>query len=105
VSRSFVVWQSCAALSSWEADTRGDGEQKGHTMNSRNSSMLRTKLRQVNVEYSALVRDKSGESRFVRMGELRTERRVLMALLFGGKPRAASSAQQRLDVGMQHAAD
>jgi len=43
-------------------------------------SMLRSKLRQVNVEYSALVRDKWWEGRFVRMGELKDERRALMAL-------------------------
>jgi hypothetical protein len=74
-------------------------------MNSRNSSMLRTRLRQVNVEYSALVRDRSGEHRFVRMSELKTERRVLMALLFGGRRRAAAPDQLRHEVGLQHAAD
>jgi hypothetical protein len=53
-------------------------------MNSREASLLRTRLRQVNIEYSALVRDRSGEGRVLRMGELRTERQALMALLFGG---------------------
>jgi hypothetical protein len=53
-------------------------------MNSRETCMLRTKLRQVNMEYSALVRDRARERRFVRLGELRTERRALMNLLFGG---------------------
>jgi hypothetical protein len=38
----------------------------------------------VNVEYSRLVRDRSEERRFVRMSDLKTERRALMALLAGG---------------------
>lgn len=42
---------------------------------------LRTKLRELNIEYSALVRSKTGEGRFVRMGELTVERRGLMALI------------------------
>jgi hypothetical protein len=53
-------------------------------MNPRDASTLRTRLRQVNLEYSALVRQRSGEGRFVRMGELRAERRALMALIAGG---------------------
>src|SRR5262247_2060362 len=53
-----------------------------HTMNSRETFLLRTKLRQVNMEYSALVRDRTSEKRFVRMDELRIERRALMNLLF-----------------------
>ena len=55
-----------------------------HTMDSQDTCLLRTKLRQVNMEYSALVRDRTRERRFVRLGELRTERRALMNLLFGG---------------------
>jgi hypothetical protein len=44
---------------------------------------IRTRLRNVNVEFSALVKDKSGEGRFVRMRELKAERAELMALLAG----------------------
>jgi hypothetical protein len=67
---------------------------------------IRTQLRDVNVEYSALVKNKTGEGRFVRMDELRTERAALMALLardymsaLGGKVRVipdqpANSAAQ-----------
>jgi hypothetical protein len=40
---------------------------------------LRCQLRAVNIEYSALVRRKTGEAEFARMVGLRTERRVLMA--------------------------
>jgi hypothetical protein len=77
-------------------------------MTSRDASLLRTRLRQVNVEYSALVRHRSGEGRFVRMSELRTERRALMALLSGGATgarRLLGSHQQRPDVTMQPASD
>jgi len=44
---------------------------------------IRTRLRNVNVEFSALVKDKSGEARFRRMHELKAERAELMALLAG----------------------
>ena len=44
---------------------------------------IRTRLRNVNVEFSALVKDKSGEGRFRRMHELKVERAELMALLAG----------------------
>jgi hypothetical protein len=44
-------------------------------------AVLRTKLRGVNVEYSALVRRSAAQGRFVRMAELRTERHALMALI------------------------
>lgn len=44
-------------------------------------AVLRTQLRAVNMEYSALVRAKGGEDVFVRMDELRTRRQALMALI------------------------
>jgi len=50
-------------------------------MNRSEIAVLRTKLRELNIEYSALVRGKTGEGRFVRMAELRVERRALMALI------------------------
>jgi hypothetical protein len=53
-------------------------------MSLRDVSTLRTRLRQVNLEYSALVRARTGEGRFVRMGELRAERKALMALMAAG---------------------
>jgi hypothetical protein len=52
-------------------------------MNSRERARLRTNLRQLNIEYSALVRNRSGDGRFVRMTALRIERRRIMSLLFG----------------------
>ena len=67
-----------------------------HTMNSRETCLLRTKLRQVNMEYSALVRDRTGERRFARMDELRAERRALMNLLFG----SANSKRRPLVPGL-----
>jgi len=42
---------------------------------------LRCQLRVVNIEYSALVRCKTGEATSARMAGLRTERRLLMALI------------------------
>ena len=44
-------------------------------------AVLRTQLRAVNMEYSALVRAKGGDDVFVRMDELRTRRQALMALI------------------------
>jgi hypothetical protein len=69
-------------------------------------SMLRTKLRQVNVEYSALVRDQLQETRFVRMGELRNERRVLMALISAASKQGQWGAvygRQTIDAAQQTA--
>ena len=53
-------------------------------MNFRDTSELRTRLWQINVEYSALVRERCAEGRFVRMAELRAERRALMTLMAAG---------------------
>jgi hypothetical protein len=58
------------------------------------ASLLRTRLRQVNVAYSALVRNKAGEARFVRMAELRAERDALMALLAGRGDASLSKAAE-----------
>jgi len=76
-------------------------------MNPTELSIVRTKLRDVNVEYSALVRAKAGEGRFVRMHELKAERQALMALMagLGGTGRVAGIAprQQPLDAANQNA--
>lgn len=77
-------------------------------MNPSDASMLRTRLRQVNFEYSALVRDKSGEGRFARMSELRAERRALMTLMAGGATgvrRPLVSRQQPLAIAIQQPAE
>ena len=77
-------------------------------MNSWDSSQLRTRLREVNMEFSALLRDKSGEGRFVRMDELKSERQALMAMLFGkavGGRRPAITRQYTADVTVLHAAE
>jgi hypothetical protein len=44
-------------------------------------AVLRTRLRDVNMEYSALVRKRGGEDSFVKMDELRARRQALMALI------------------------
>jgi hypothetical protein len=71
-------------------------------MNSRERAQLRTRLRQVNIEYSALVRDRSKEGRFVAMTALRVERRAIMSLLFGGERRVAVARQQKPAVTILH---
>jgi hypothetical protein len=53
---------------------------------------IRTRLRNVNLEYSALVKDKAGDRRYLRMSELKAERAELMALLAGdGMPGLGTS--------------
>ena len=83
---------------------RGMGDER-HTMDFRETFLLRTKLRQVNMEYSALVRDRTSERRFVRMDELRIERRALMNLLFGGASSKRRPLVSRSDVALQQLAD
>jgi len=77
-------------------------------MNSRDVCMLRTRLRQVNVEYSALVRARAGEGRFVRMSELKAERSALMDLMAegaAGARRPLLSRQQPPVAALQQSAD
>ena len=76
-------------------------------MNSRDIFMLRTRLRQVNVEYSALVRERAGEGRFVRMSELRAERRALMDLMAEGATgaRRPPVSRQQPPAALQQSAD
>jgi hypothetical protein len=50
-------------------------------MDSNDIPALRTKLRAVNIEHSALLKGGTGEGRFVRLAQLKTERRALMALI------------------------
>jgi hypothetical protein len=63
-------------------------------MDSKRTSALRTRLRDVNVEYSALVKNKSREGRSVRMAQLRNERAALMTLLSGITQTALNAADQ-----------
>ena len=77
-------------------------------MNSRDVCMLRTRLRQVNVEYSALVRAGAAEGRFVRMSELKAERRALMDLMAegaAGARRPLVSRQHSPAAALQQSAD
>jgi hypothetical protein len=78
---------------------------KGKKMSSRETFVLRTRLREVNMEYSALVRDRARERRFVRMAELKAERGALMQLLFGRADNDRGPAMPRRDVAVQHAAE
>jgi hypothetical protein len=77
-------------------------------MNSPERARLRTKLRQLNIEYSALVRNRSEEGRFVRMTALGIERRAIMSLLFGDErteSRVPASRQPISGFAMQHAVE
>ena len=67
--------------------------------------VLRTRLREVNMEYSALVRDRTGDRRFVRMAELRAERSALMQLLFDRADNDRGPATSRRNVAVKHAAE
>ena len=76
-------------------------------MNSRERAQLRTRLRQVNIAYSALVRNRSAEGRFVQLTALRFERRVIISLLFGGElaeGRMAIARQEKAPVATLFAA-
>jgi hypothetical protein len=84
------------------------GEAKGYAMNSRERVQLRTRLRQLNIEYSAMVRNRSEEGRFIRMTALRIERREIMSFLFGGEHgerRVAVARQQMSAIAALHAAE
>jgi hypothetical protein len=72
-------------------------------MNFSERAHLRTRLRQVNMEYSALVRERSGEGRLVRMTALKIQRRAIMSLLFGDEHRAAIASRQMSPVAILHA--
>lgn len=54
---------------------------EGYSMNGRELTALRTTLREINIEYSTLVRGKTGEGTLVRMEALRAERRALMSVI------------------------
>jgi hypothetical protein len=51
------------------------------TMHRNDICVLRTQLRELNIEYSALVRKAAGETCAARMDELRVRRRLLMSLI------------------------
>jgi hypothetical protein len=50
-------------------------------MDGRELAVLRTKLREVNIEYSGLVRRTKGDGTLLRMEELRVQRRALLVLI------------------------
>ena len=78
-------------------------------MNAGEIALLRTKLRGVNIEYSALVRRKVGQHWLVRLGELRVERQALMTLIAEARGRETRerlrvpSGQGPLNAAIQHA--
>ena len=66
----------------------GAGDEGIPTMQIEEIAVLRTQLRHVNIEYSALVRTKGGDDRFMKMDELRSRRHALMALIAQTAPPA-----------------
>ena len=63
-------------------------------MNPTRKCALRTRLRDVNIEYSMLVKSKPEESRSVRMAQLRGERAALMAMLSGERASLSVTSDQ-----------
>jgi len=51
--------------------------------NAMDRNILRTRLRDINIEHSRLVKDKSALDRFARIAALRSERAILLGLLAG----------------------
>jgi hypothetical protein len=77
-------------------------------MNSRERARLRTRLRQVNIEFSALIRDRASEGRLVRIAALKNERQAIMSLLFDrehSEQRVVPLRKQNPTVGVLHAAE
>ena len=54
---------------------------------------IRRKLRDLNLEYSALLRDRFGEGRFARMAKLRAERNALVGLIAEHAGRETATAR------------
>ena len=63
-------------------------------MNSTRTCALRTRLRDVNIEYSMLVKSKPEEGNSVRMAQLRGERAALMAMLSGERASLSVTSDQ-----------
>jgi hypothetical protein len=80
-------------------------------MNRGEIALLRTKLRELNIEYSALVRRKAEQLRLARLGELRVARQALMTLIAEARrretrePLRAASAQGPLNAAIQRAVE
>jgi hypothetical protein len=113
VGNCFVIKRNLSRNSTLLKDSRchcvaGSALTRGYAMNSRERAQLRTRLRQVNIAYSALVRNRSAEGRFVQLTALRFERRVIISLLFGGElaeGRMAIARQEKAPVATLFAAE
>jgi len=72
----------------------GDNQTEGPTMTRIELNAIRRKLRELNLEYSALLRDRFGEGRFARMAKLRAERNALVALIAEHDGRETSAVRR-----------
>jgi len=70
-------------------------------MNPGEIALLRTKLRELNIEYSALVRRKAEQLRLARLGELRVARQALMTLIAEARRRAGEQFGVALEPEVQ----
>jgi hypothetical protein len=61
-----------------------------------NRNSLRTRLRDVNIAHSRLLKDQSAPDRFVQMAALRSKRAILMGRLAGGPTLRLISKQASL---------
>lgn len=61
-----------------------------------NRNALRTRLREINIEHSRLLKDKSGPDQLARMATLRNERAILLGLLAGDGALRLISSQDAL---------
>jgi hypothetical protein len=63
-----------------------------------NRNALRTRLRNINIEHSRLLKDKSAQDHFARIAALRRERTILLGLLVGDGELRLVSNQDSLPV-------
>ena len=61
-----------------------------------NRNALRTRLREINMEHSRLLKDKSALDQLARMATLRNERTILLGLLAGDGALRLVSSQDSL---------
>jgi len=61
-------------------------------------NLLRTRLRDINIKHSQLLRDRTAPDRFVQMAALRSERAKVLGLLAGDSSLRLVSTQASLPV-------
>ena len=67
-----------------------------------NRNALRTRLRDINIKHSQLLKDTSTPDRFVQLAALRSERTILLGLLAGDPTLRLVSSQAELPLPAAH---